>query len=439
MKKIISFACLYFFCLSAAFAAPPSAPYSVTGNAQEFVFSGRNRVFVFDGLASATVTLTANVDIVTAECQSYVNDPTAATNFLSFSVNAREITISNLSNANGYIFLINGTAYAYIYVFDYTNNYAPKINSLTAVGDCFDTGVTATYSILPMTYYLPVTGSTTATGRALERKFQLKYNTLRWNEGGEKFDEVEVTENFSLSGNSDIWTLDSVFTNTKFTLAGDQYAQAFKREVKMESEEFIAKKPVIAAVGKHTPRTAANERDKDKSTDRRNLKGSAPMEVSLRAYANAPLARDFTWYIYEKQNPDVPFSYSREQSFNLKFSTFGKYVARVTTTTEDGCIVTDSVNIEVIDSDINIPNVFTPNGDGINDRFCVAFKSIVKYNIWIYNRWGRLVFSSNNPENCWDGYIGNQKAAVGAYYYKIEATGADGTVYKRAGDINLLR
>ena len=446
MKKIISFVFLCFFCFSAAFADAPV--FVVSGTAEEFEVAG-SKVFVFNSLTGAEITLIADAKIDTAVCRTYIANPNTATDLpeTAFSVDtvAGKITISELTDATGYIFLINETTYIYIYVFDY-NNYVPKINALDVEGDCFGTDVKANLSMQAMNYYMPAAGT-------LYRYFTLEYKTLRWNDDAEKFEEVETTESIPplKSGGEYIWPLeDSVFINTTFTLTNtDQYTKAFG-EVKMESEEFTAQKPIIKAIGELTPRTADNERDKGDDKLRDNLEGSAPVEVNLRVHANTSseyntsLEHYFTWYIYEETQPDVPIHHrsypsSSDPNFNIKFSTYGKYVARVTTTTADGCTAVDSINIEVIGSEIDIPNVFTPNGDGKNDKFCVAFKSIIKYNMWIYNRWGRLVFSSNNPENCWDGYIGNQKAAVGAYFYKIEATGADGKKYKRAGDINLLR
>jgi gliding motility-associated-like protein len=101
--------------------------------------------------------------------------------------------------------------------------------------------------------------------------------------------------------------------------------------------------------------------------------------------------------------------------------------------------------IEVINSMLEIPNVFTPNGDGINDEFKVSYKSLVSFSAKVYNAWGRLVYSWTDPAQGWDGTIGGNPAAEGTYFYYIEAVGADkdekgnpiSYVYK--GDINLLR
>lgn len=89
--------------------------------------------------------------------------------------------------------------------------------------------------------------------------------------------------------------------------------------------------------------------------------------------------------------------------------------------------------------------MFTPNGDGRNDEFRVAYKSLIKFSGKVYDSWGRLVFSWTDPTKGWDGTINGLKAPEGAYFYHIEATGVDrdekGNLieYKKTGDINLLR
>ena len=89
--------------------------------------------------------------------------------------------------------------------------------------------------------------------------------------------------------------------------------------------------------------------------------------------------------------------------------------------------------IEVEDTLINIPNVFTPNGDGINDVFVITSQSLKSLNIRIYNRWGGIVHSwkySNitssdftEEHSVWDGRVGNRMATPGVYYYVVQYEG----------------
>jgi gliding motility-associated-like protein len=81
----------------------------------------------------------------------------------------------------------------------------------------------------------------------------------------------------------------------------------------------------------------------------------------------------------------------------------GTYNVVYVVTNSEGCIDTLISEIEVI-GDVIVPNVFSPNGDGKNDFFVIgnleAFKNPA---IWIYNRWGKLLYSSDNYQNNWDG------------------------------------
>lgn len=84
---------------------------------------------------------------------------------------------------------------------------------------------------------------------------------------------------------------------------------------------------------------------------------------------------------------------------------------------------------------IGIPNTFTPNGDGNNDEFRVDYISLQSFSITIVNRWGRVLYESDNPGQGWDG----GDAPTGVYFYSIEATGPDGFNESKTGSIHLFR
>jgi gliding motility-associated-like protein len=84
---------------------------------------------------------------------------------------------------------------------------------------------------------------------------------------------------------------------------------------------------------------------------------------------------------------------------------------------------------------IDIPEAFSPNGDGINDTFeVVNITNFGKASLKVYNRWGNLVYKSDNYKNTWDG-TSNASMAIGSklpdgtYYYIIEFSGS-GKMYK---------
>ncbi|GAB3321549.1 hypothetical protein GCM10027299_16140 [Larkinella ripae] len=86
-----------------------------------------------------------------------------------------------------------------------------------------------------------------------------------------------------------------------------------------------------------------------------------------------------------------------------------------------------------------MPDAFTPNGDGVNDLFEVKgstyFESV---QLTVYNRWGEVVFRSENREG-WDGKIGGQAAQPGTYAYRITATDQKGAKTEKAGSVLLIQ
>lgn len=64
-------------------------------------------------------------------------------------------------------------------------------------------------------------------------------------------------------------------------------------------------------------------------------------------------------------------------------------------------------------------NIFTPNGDGRNDVFKLEGEYIVIYELSIFNRWGKLVFKTNEPQGAWDGNVNGQAAPSGVYFWVV--------------------
>lgn len=84
----------------------------------------------------------------------------------------------------------------------------------------------------------------------------------------------------------------------------------------------------------------------------------------------------------------------------------------------------------------DIPNVFTPNGDGINDCYRIENITLSKEcsQLVVYNRWGRLVYNSDTDGECWNGSSGDSPLASGVYYYVLQHKGRN-----FHGTISLIR
>lgn len=95
-----------------------------------------------------------------------------------------------------------------------------------------------------------------------------------------------------------------------------------------------------------------------------------------------------------------------------------------------------TVSVEIISSHSNIMNLFTPNNDGFNDYWEINdLDSYGTHDIRVFNRWGKLVFSSTSYENNWDGTSDGVALPAAAYYYVIKTENA-GTI---TGTVNIVR
>jgi gliding motility-associated-like protein len=100
-------------------------------------------------------------------------------------------------------------------------------------------------------------------------------------------------------------------------------------------------------------------------------------------------------------------------------------MVRLVASTDDGCSDTIQKQITVLDDLImNIPNAFTPNGDDLNDEFIPiltsGFDRNSGYLLNIYNRWGEIIYTSEQIGEGWDGTIESQPAPIGTYNWVLQ-------------------
>ena len=166
------------------------------------------------------------------------------------------------------------------------------------------------------------------------------------------------------------------------------------------------------------------------------------------------------------KNPDYP-DYCKDGQVTLIASAdvdgviwqwaSGQTTADITVTTEevgpgmrvyvvgsnDGCKNSQTDTIAPCPCSVELFNAFTPNGDGINDAFAPKIDADFKYyQLVIYDRWGKSVYKSEDPEEAWDGTInGHAKAADGVYYYVFTyaCMSAPDEKISKHGSITLIR
>ena len=119
----------------------------------------------------------------------------------------------------------------------------------------------------------------------------------------------------------------------------------------------------------------------------------------------------------------------------------GNYIVRV----EDKNCCFNSDTVYVQNFNFYLPSAFTPNGDGKNDVFrLVGPYRNIKMTLYIYNRWGELVFASDNIDNAWDGSMGGKPCPMGTYIWIANLKFPDQDIIKKEdivlkGSIILLR
>ena len=117
----------------------------------------------------------------------------------------------------------------------------------------------------------------------------------------------------------------------------------------------------------------------------------------------------------------------------------GKYWLQVKD--DKGCFGKDSINVLFYDcKNIQVPNAFTPNGDGENDVFKPLIPAPVSnYRMQIWNAWGELVFETRNYLQGWDGTYKSARQSIGTFIYLISLTDIDGKNVKKQGSLVLIR
>ncbi|MGB3073772.1 MAG: gliding motility-associated C-terminal domain-containing protein [Chitinophagales bacterium] len=121
------------------------------------------------------------------------------------------------------------------------------------------------------------------------------------------------------------------------------------------------------------------------------------------------------------------------------FTAPGQYSLQVTDS--NGCKGTDEIVFEsVCEKALIMPNAFTPNGDGLNDVLKpVLLDEIVDYELKIFNRWGRLIFSSDNPDNGWTGRENGLLLPIEEYVWTARYKNGNGEEQFEKGSVALLK
>ena len=132
-----------------------------------------------------------------------------------------------------------------------------------------------------------------------------------------------------------------------------------------------------------------------------------------------------------------------ETTASINIDIEGTYLVEISV---GNCSITDNIQFKAYcPSTLYVPNAFTPDQDGINETFYSQGYNLEDYEMYIYNRWGQLIFKTENQDDGWDGTYLNNECQIDVYvwkiYYSIESPDGSGHRIKKqkSGRVSLLR
>lgn len=399
--------------------------------------TGLNNVYVvYD--ASQLTSMTISGVSSSAQISKYSNLGGGYAQSVNTTVSGSDIIVENPEGNMGYIIDDSGSS-TYIWIV----NYLPYKLRLTAASsytqqDCDNTMITVDGEGSPINYY-------TIDGRPVEldREIKVSYHNLEWSEDDEQYLQIEDGKSLSHLSETIILT-PPLYCNSTVTVSGDRFLKAWNLEEEIESPVIQANGLEVHTKAIQTNLPSVDDPDAPASnmirTETEGMGGSAPADISFTAFTTDAVLHN-EWQI--ASDPEFEYLLYRfnEQNVDYSFTEEGTFYVRFVGSNADGTCETfgDTYTVTIGASDLRIPNAFTPNGDGVNDEWKVAYRSLLSFKCWIFDRYGTEIFKFEDPTQGWDGKYKGKLVSPGVYFYVIEAQGADGKKYKKGGDINLVR
>lgn len=415
MRKIFLIVVLFLSC-----GLYLTAQVTATGAFKSYqgTYQGIDYLFVFNGINNNT-SLQYTGSGTSVNWYRFSDQSTAITNQ---SVNY------NVENATGYILDVDGKKTT-IWVIDY-QQYLPVFSSLTPQNkpkeQCEDMYMDLKANIPVITYHSAAGATFT-----IDRKFKLSYNSKEW--ASKAWKDLAITNTVKLP-DTEIYVNPAPLCDTRFKVTGDQFAEDLGiSPLPSVESSFYSAVAVEAHIVTTTSTRSELQEDQYPSTQSA-VSGSAPLDIFFESNANVPVALYYKWDIYK--NKELLYTRS-DKDQRYTFSEPGTYKVKVTASS-DYCQHSDSVDITVAESAMQVPKAFTPNGDGKNDEFRVAYRSLKTFKCWVFNRWGRKIYYWDDPQKGWNGTHNGRKLRAGAYIYIIEAKGTDNVDHSTKGVINML-
>lgn len=352
-------------------------------------------------------------------------------------LDGNDVIVDNPEGNMGYIITSNDRNTC-IWIVDY-HCYMLQLNSVESAPEqyCDNTQLNITGTAEPIHYY-------TIDGRQAElsRDINVVYHNLEWDEATESYVQKQETKTLAHLSNPVVLT-PPLYCNSTISVSGDRFLATWGMEKHLESGLIYAN-----GVAAMTTATQTNLPDDGPDAPPSNtikaetqgMGGSAPADIEFRAFTTDAVIHN-EWQIASDQNFEYIDYRFNEQNLDYSFTDEGTYYVRFVGSNSDGTCETigETYTVSIGASDLRIPNAFTPNDDGVNDEWKVAYRSLLSFKCTIFDRYGNEITSFDDPNKGWNGKYKGKLVKPGVYFYVIEAKGADGKKYKKGGDINLIR
>ncbi len=202
--------------------------------------------------------------------------------------------------------------------------------------------------------------------------------------------------------------------------------------------------PTISPTATYT--TAEGEEENN------DMSGNAPLTGTFRANPQnvGAYTANYEWR-FTLEGETAPYLIRYEENTEYTFVKAGTHSIVLYATfingkdtiayTQDYWNEVGPLRVKISESKLEMPNAFSPNGDGINDVYKAksGYQSIVEFHAYIFNRWGQKLYEWTDPAEGWDGKYKGKDVKQGVYFVLVKAKGADGRTFNIKRDVNLLR
>lgn len=371
------------------------------------------------------------------------------------------VIVKNIVGDRGYIIEDGSKRYCYWVVDYFTHRFEVSSVEVDSESDC-DAVLLNVSGKGDAIHYFTVNGQQ----KTLNREISVDFDTQEWSESNIAFETIASSKSFEYLSQP-LRISPPPLCSTSFKVSGDKFLRQWDWLSEAESTVFaplaVAVKTTAnqegsisdssgngsedSAEGTDNPENTEDTDNNDEPTPSNQIKtdgdglgGSAPADITFNAYTSEGVIHH-EWQLTTDPNfEDIEYRFN-QQDINYTFTQEGTYYMRYIGSNYDGsCDAYGEVyTIKIGASELKCPNAFSPDGDGINDEWKVAYRSLLSFKCWIFDRFGQQIYYFDNPDLGWDGTRGGKPVGTGVYYYVIEAEGSDGTKYKKGGDINILR